>query len=104
MLVAVTPWALVAGTPLVVLFTIPLLPVAVAIGVLRHQLLDIRLVVARGVTYALLSGLVLAAYAALVVVLSGVASALVVACSPCRCAVVSRSSSSGCCTANAVTR
>ena len=78
-LVAVTPWALVAGTPLVVLFTIPLLPVAVAIGVLRHQLLDIRLVVARGVTYALLSGLVLAAYAAFVVVLSGVASALVVA-------------------------
>ena len=78
-LVAVTPWALVAGTPLVVLFTIPLLPVAVTIAVLRHQLLDIRLVVARGLTYALLSGLVLAAYAALVVVLSGVVSALVVA-------------------------
>ncbi len=77
--VAVIPWALVAGTPLAVLFTIPLLPAAVAAGVLRHQLLDIRLVVARGLTYALLSGLVLAAYAGLVVVLSGVASALVVA-------------------------
>lgn len=77
--VAVTPWALVAGTPLVVLFTIPLLPAAVAAAVLRHQLLDIRLAVARGLTYALLSALVLAAYAALVVVLSGVASALLVA-------------------------
>lgn len=77
--VAVTPWALVAGTPLLVLFTIPLLPAAIAAAVLRHQLLDIRLVVARGLTYALLSGLVLAAYAGLVVVLSGVASALVVA-------------------------
>jgi signal transduction histidine kinase len=77
--VAVTPWALVAGTPLAVLFTIPLLPAAVAAAVLRHQLLDIRLVVARGLTYALLSALVLAAYAALVVVLSDVASALLVA-------------------------
>jgi signal transduction histidine kinase len=77
--VAVTPWALVAGTPLLVLFTLPLLPAAVATAVLRHQLLDIRLVVARGVSYALLSGLVLAAYAGLVVVLSGVASALLVA-------------------------
>jgi signal transduction histidine kinase len=76
---AVTPWALVAGTPLAVLFTIPLLPAAVAAAVLRHQLLDIRLVVARGVTYALLSGLVLAMYAALVAVLSDVASALLVA-------------------------
>ena len=77
--IAVTPWALVAGTPLAVLFTIPLLPAAVAAAVLRHQLLDIRLVVARGLTYALLSGLVLAMYAALVVVLTDVASALVVA-------------------------
>lgn len=77
--VAVVPWALVTGTPLAVLFTIPLLPAAVTAAVLRHQLLDIRLVVARGITYALLSALVLAAYAALVVVLSGVASALVVA-------------------------
>ncbi len=78
-LVAVTPWALVAGTPLLVLFTIPLLPAAVAVAVLRHGLLDIKLVVSRVVTYALLSGLVLAAYAGLVVVLSGVASALLVA-------------------------
>jgi len=76
---AVIPWALVAGTPVAVLFTIPLLPAAAAAAVLRHQMLDIRLVVARGLSYLLLSGLVLAAYAGLVVVLSGVASALLVA-------------------------
>jgi two-component system NarL family sensor kinase len=78
-LVAVTPWALVAGTPVAVLFTIPLLPIAITVGILRHQLLDIRLVLARGLAFALLSALVLGAYAALVVVLSGVASALIVA-------------------------
>lgn len=79
LLVAVTPWAIVGGTPIAVLFAIPLLPVAITVGVLRHQLLDIRLVVARGLSYALLSTLVLAAYALLVAALSGVVSALVVA-------------------------
>ena len=78
-LAAVTPWALVAGTPLVVLFAIPLLPAGIAVAILRHGLLDIRLVLARGVAYLLLSGLVLAGYAVLVLVLSGVASALLVA-------------------------
>lgn len=78
-LAAVAPWALVAGIPLVVLFAIPLLPAGVAVAILRHGLLDIRLVLARGVAYLLLSGLVLAGYAALVLVLAGVASALLVA-------------------------
>ncbi|MBA3523030.1 MAG: sensor histidine kinase [Geodermatophilaceae bacterium] len=79
-LVAVVPWALIVGTPAVVLFAIPLLPASVAVAVLRHEMLDIRLVVARGATYTLLSGLVLAAYAGLVAVLSsGVVSALIVA-------------------------
>ncbi len=78
-LAAVTPWALVTGTPLVVLFAVPLLPCAIAVAVVRHGLLDIRLVIARGVAYLLLSGLVLAGYAVLVLVLSGVASALLVA-------------------------
>jgi signal transduction histidine kinase len=77
--VAVLPWALVAGTPIAVLFAIPLLPVAITVGILRHQLLDIRLVIARGAAYAQLSAAVLAGYALLVVVLSGVASALLVA-------------------------
>lgn len=78
-LVGVTPWALVAGTPVAVLFTIPLLPIAITVGILRHQLLDIRLVLARGVAYVLLSALVLGGYAVLVVGLSGVTSALIVA-------------------------
>jgi signal transduction histidine kinase len=79
LVLTLTPWSLVAGTPLVVLFAIPLLPAAIALSVLRHRMLDIPLVVSRSLTYAVLSGLVLAAYAALVAVLSGVVSALVVA-------------------------
>ncbi len=78
-LAAVLPWALIAGTPIAVLFAIPLLPLAIAIAILRHGLFDIRLVLARGLSYALLSGLVLAGYAVLVLALSGVASALLVA-------------------------
>jgi signal transduction histidine kinase len=76
---AVAPFSLVAGTPIIVLFAVPLLPLGITVAILRHGLLDIRLVVARGLTYALLSGLVLAAYALLVLLLSGVASALLVA-------------------------
>jgi signal transduction histidine kinase len=66
---AVLPWSFVAGTPIAVLFTIPLIPAAIAIAVLRHQLLDIRLVLARAVAWLLLSAAALAAYVALVGVL-----------------------------------
>ncbi len=79
LLIAVTPWALVSGTPLAVLFAIPLLPAGIAVAILRHGLLDVRLVLARGIAYLLLSALVLAAYAVLVLALSGVASALLAA-------------------------
>jgi two-component system NarL family sensor kinase len=78
-LVAVTPFALVSGTPVAVLFTIPLVPIAITVGILRYQLLDIRLVIARGIAYAVLSGIVLSVYALLVIALSGVASALIAA-------------------------
>ncbi len=78
LLTAVAPWSLIAGTPIVVLFAIPLLPLAITVAVLRHGLLDIRLVLARGLAYGLLSALVLAGYALLVLLLSGVASALLV--------------------------
>ncbi len=77
-LLAVTPWALVSGTPIVVLFAIPLIPAAIAVAILRHALFDIRLVFARGLAYVLLSLVVLAGYAILVLALSGVVSALVV--------------------------
>ena len=62
----ITPWSLVAGTPVVVLLSIPLIPVAVAIAVVRHQLLDIRLVVARVAVWAGLSAVVVVTYVVLV--------------------------------------
>ena len=71
---AVLPWSFVAGTPIAVLFTIPLIPAAIAIAVLRHQLLDIRLVVARALAWLLLSAAALAAYVALVAVLDAAVS------------------------------
>lgn len=45
---AVLPWSLVAGTPIAVLFSIPLLPLAITVSILRYRMLDIRLVLARG--------------------------------------------------------
>jgi two-component system, NarL family, sensor kinase len=87
-LTAVVFWAFVRGTPTAVLFTIPLIPIAVAVAVLRHNLLDIRLLLSRTLVYVVLSGAVFAVYAGLVVVLdslvdaklgAGVLSALVIA-------------------------
>jgi two-component system NarL family sensor kinase len=56
------------GLDFLILGVLPILliPVAIAIAVLRHQLLDIRLVVSRSVLYLLLTGGVVAAYLALV--------------------------------------
>jgi two-component system NarL family sensor kinase len=68
MLVGTTPWALIAGTPIYVLFSIPLVPIAMTIAILRHQLLDIRLVVSRTVLYALLTAGVVGVYLGLVLV------------------------------------
>jgi signal transduction histidine kinase len=48
------------------LLAFPLIGVAVTVAVLRHQLLDIRLVVSRTVLYLVLTGLVLVAYVVLV--------------------------------------
>ena len=67
--VVIIPWSLVAGTPVLVLFAIPLIPVAIAAAVVRHQLLDIRLVVSRALTWALLSLGALAIYLLLVTAL-----------------------------------
>jgi len=68
-LAAVVPWALVTGTPIAVLFAIPLVPLAICVAVIRHQILDIRLVVSRAVAWLLLSLAALAAYGALVALL-----------------------------------
>jgi signal transduction histidine kinase len=72
-----TPWAFVTGTPVLVLLTIPLVPIAVAVAIVRHQLLDIRLVVSRALTWALLSIVAIGAYAGLVAVLDSLISSRV---------------------------
>ena len=64
MLLLIVPWSLVAGTPVVVLFGIPLVPLAVTVAIVRHQLLDIRVIVPRVLSWLLLSALVLACYSA----------------------------------------
>jgi signal transduction histidine kinase len=61
------PWALIAGTPVFVLLAIPLVPVAVAVAIVRHQLLDIRLVVSRAIAWGLLSFVAIGTYVVLVV-------------------------------------
>ncbi|RZT07434.1 histidine kinase [Kribbella sp. VKM Ac-2569] len=68
-LLFITPWSFVAGTPILVLLAIPLIPIAVAVAIVRHQLLDIRLVVSRALTWALLSLVAIGSYAALVALL-----------------------------------
>jgi two-component system, NarL family, sensor kinase len=62
------PWGLLGVGPVLILLAIPLVPVAITIAVLRHQLLDIRLVVSRAVLYALLTAAVIGVYLGLVAV------------------------------------
>ncbi|MBA3906640.1 MAG: two-component sensor histidine kinase, partial [Pseudonocardiales bacterium] len=68
MLVVLAIWApaVGAGELVFVLLVIPLVPAAITIAVLRHQLLDIRLVFSRAVLYGLLSAAVIGAYLGLV--------------------------------------
>jgi two-component system, NarL family, sensor kinase len=68
-LLFITPWAFVAGTPILVLLAIPLIPISVAVAIVRYQLLDIRLVVSRALTWALLSLVAIGIYATLVALL-----------------------------------
>ncbi len=72
--VAVAPWSFVVGTPIAVLFVIPLVPLAIAVAVIRHQLLDIRLVVSRALAWLLLSVTALLAYVAVVALLDSFVS------------------------------
>ncbi len=54
---------------MLILLAIPLVPVAMTVAILRHQLLDIRLVVSRAVLYGLLTAGVIGVYVGLVAVL-----------------------------------
>ncbi len=71
----VIPWSFVSGTPVVVLFAIPLIPLAVTVAIVRAQLLDIRLVLSRALVWMLLSLGALAAYVVLVAALDTVVTA-----------------------------
>jgi hypothetical protein len=55
MFVVVVPWGLFTACPILELLWIAPVPAAMTIAVLRHQLLDIRLVLSRTVVYALLT-------------------------------------------------
>ncbi|WP_173099449.1 histidine kinase [Actinomadura verrucosospora] len=68
-LAVLVPWGLLEAAPVSVLLTIPLIPAAMTVAILRHRLLDIRLVVSRTVLYVLLTSLALGAYAGLVALL-----------------------------------
>jgi two-component system, NarL family, sensor kinase len=67
--IVMLPWSWVAGTPIEVLFVLPLIPIAVTVAIVRHQLLDIRLVVSRLLAWMMLVLVVVVAYAGLVALL-----------------------------------
>jgi len=56
--------------PILFLFTLPLVPAAAAVAILRHDLYDIRIIVNRTLVYGLLTGLLGAGYASVVLILS----------------------------------
>lgn len=74
-LIAAIPWGLVESTPIAVLFTFPLIPIAVTVAIVRHQLLDIRLVVSRALAWLVLSLAVLLAYVGILALLDRFVSA-----------------------------
>jgi two-component system, NarL family, sensor kinase len=86
MVACFTAAAAVGDDAFILLGVLPLtlVPASIAIAILRHRLLDIRLVVSRSLVYLLLTGAVLAAYLGLVSVLdrtvgSSILAALVIA-------------------------
>jgi two-component system, NarL family, sensor kinase len=73
-LIVILPWDVVAGTPIEVLFAIPLIPIAVTVAIIRDQLLDIRLVVSRLLAWLIILLAVLVAYTGLVAMLNRLAT------------------------------
>jgi hypothetical protein len=65
------PWGLFGLGPILQLLALALVPAAIAIAVLRYQLLDIRLVLSRALVYALLTAAVLGVYTGLVAAAGG---------------------------------
>ena len=62
-------WGIFNSGPILGLLALSLIPVAVTVAILRHQLLDIRVVVSRALLYGLLTAAAIGAYAGLVALL-----------------------------------
>jgi two-component system NarL family sensor kinase len=71
-LIVILPWGFVAGTPVEVLLAIPLIPLAVTVAIVRQELLDVRLVVARLLAWMMLLLAVVLGYVALVALIGRV--------------------------------
>ena len=56
--------------PVLLLLSTAFLPIAIAIAIVRHQLLDIRVVLSRALVYGVLIGVIIAIYAGLVAALT----------------------------------
>jgi two-component system, NarL family, sensor kinase len=63
-------WGLTGTGPVLGLLVIPLIPAAITVAILRYQLLDIRLVFSRTLSYAILTGLLVGVYAGLVLLIT----------------------------------
>jgi two-component system NarL family sensor kinase len=72
-LINVERWATGDG-PILLLLSIVLVPVAIGVAIVRYELFDIRLVVSRTLVYAATVGVLVAAYAGLVALLSVIIS------------------------------
>ncbi len=59
------PWGIFGTGPILGLLVIPLIPAAITIAILRHQLLDIRLVVSSALLYGLLTAVCVGSYVGL---------------------------------------
>ena len=59
-------WGLLGTGPILGLLVIPLIPASITIAILRYQLLDIRLVFSRTLSYAIVTGLLVGVYTGLV--------------------------------------
>jgi two-component system NarL family sensor kinase len=66
------PRWVVGDGPILLLLAMPLVPIAITIAILRHGLLDIRLVVSRALLYLVLSLAVVVAYTGLIAALDAV--------------------------------
>jgi two-component system, NarL family, sensor kinase len=67
-------WGITGTGPILALLVIPLIPAAITVAILRYQLLDIRLVFSRTLSYAILTGLLVGVYAGLVLLTTQVMS------------------------------